>query len=130
MHTHTLYLFNFLRFYLFMRHRERKRERERERQRHRRREKQAPSREPADVGLDPRTRGHNLGQRLTLTRRAPRGPHPIIFKQPPCVLPCMCSVVSGFRCQWVVASSGSGQGPPGRDTAVLRGLTLLVVRWG
>ena len=32
-------------------------ERERERQRHRRREKQAPCREPDDVGLDPGTPG-------------------------------------------------------------------------
>ena len=39
---------------------ERERDRETERQRHRQRERQVPCRKP-DVGLDPRTRGHNLG---------------------------------------------------------------------
>ena len=53
--------------YLFMRDTER--ERERERQRPRQGEKQAPRREP-DVGLDPGPRGHTLGRRRALNRRA------------------------------------------------------------
>ena len=40
-------------------------ERERERQRHRQREKQAPFKEP-DVGLDPASQDHTLGQRQKL----------------------------------------------------------------
>ena len=40
---------------------------ERERQRHRQREKQAPGREP-DVGLDPETADHTLGQGQVLNR--------------------------------------------------------------
>ena len=50
--------FFFLRFYVFIH----ERHREREKQRHRQEEKQAPCGEP-DVGLDPRSLGHTLGQR-------------------------------------------------------------------
>ena len=49
--------------------RDTERERERERQRHRQREKQVPCREP-DVGLDPRTRDHDLSPRQMPNRRA------------------------------------------------------------
>ena len=43
------------------------RDTERERQRHRLREKQAPCKEP-DMGLNPGSQDHTLGQRQTLDR--------------------------------------------------------------
>ena len=64
-----MYVFIFLRFYLFTH--ERHRERERERQRHRQREKQAPCREPA-VGLYPGSPGSCPGPKAMLNHWATR----------------------------------------------------------
>ena len=60
----------FLRFYLFIH----ERHRERESQRHRQREKQAPCREPDDVGLDPVSPGSGPGLKVALTAEPPGCP--------------------------------------------------------
>ena len=64
-----MFLFFFLRFYLFVH------ETHRERQRHRQREKQALCREP-DVGLDPGTPGSRLGPKAGAKPLSPT----ILFK--------------------------------------------------